>query len=137
MTIPHDQVAPPVVIVVDKCGSPAEKGDCRLADAYLKRNVGEICVTVVSVERVRIVGKVRDMKIHAAIVIVIADRQAHTRLLAAVFVQCEPRLVSDLFEGSVVLIDVELLWRRIVDHYEIQPAVIVYVNENGRKSVVQ
>ena len=87
VAVSDDQVIPAIVIVIEKACTPSQERDSRFAQTGLKGNVREVTLAFIVVEHVRIVGKVRDVKINSAVVVVISNRQSHPRLLAAVFIQ--------------------------------------------------
>ena len=59
--------------------------------------------------------EIGDVEIDFSVIVIIADRQTHACLLAAVFVQRDAGRITGLFESAVPFIDVKLLGRRIID----------------------
>src|SRR5262245_9330362 len=75
------------------------------------------------------------MKIHAAIVVVITNCEAHARLFAPILVERNAGRITNLLEGSIAVIDVKLLRRGVVDDDQIEQLIVINVNERGRESI--
>ena len=124
------QVEPAVVVVVEPDGArrPAGRGDTGFVG-----DVGEGAVAVVLVERAAPVGG--DQDVWVAVVVVVGNGAAHPELAAA----GDAGLVGDVGEGAVAVVLVErVLQRRLrlvevaraaVDHEDVDPAVVVVVEE--------
>src|SRR5258705_9999117 len=108
MTICDNQVFPAIVVKIKKAGSPPKKRNSYLAKSGRESNISKITACVVVVQDIRVVGKVCDVEIDTTIIVIITDREAHARLFATIFVQCNPRRVAGFLERSVALVDVEL-----------------------------
>ena len=75
-----------VVVEIDNARSPADVA--RLdADAGADGDVVEVALAVVPVEDVRVVGEMRLEDVEVAVEVVVADADAHARLLHAIFAQ--------------------------------------------------
>jgi hypothetical protein len=81
------------------------------------------------IQNIRVVREICDVKINAAVVVVIAYRQTHAGLFAAIFIERHAGWVAILLEGPVSFVDVELLRCRIVNDYQIKQIVIVGMHE--------
>jgi hypothetical protein len=57
-------------------------------------------------------------------------------LLAAVFVECESRRITDVFESSVPFVAIEIIGIGIVDNQEIEQPVIVNIRPRRGETVV-
>src|SRR5205085_7227958 len=136
VTVGDDNILPPVAVEVHEGRAPAEKRNRRLAESRLESYVGEVAFAIVVVERVRVVGEVRDVEVYEAVVVVVTDGDAHARLLAPVLVKGHARRVADLLEGSVALVEIELLRSGVVDDDEVEQVVFVDVHEGGGEAVV-
>src|SRR6185369_4525501 len=88
MSIHNEQVEPAIVVIIDKTRAPTQKRNRNFTKSGLKRYVCEIVVAVVVIKNVRIVREVGDMKIDAAVVVIITDGETHSRLFAAILIQC-------------------------------------------------
>src|SRR5258708_5180212 len=82
-----------------------------------------------------VVGEVGDVKIDAPVFVVTPACESHSRLLASVFAQCNARRIANFFKRAVSFVDVQKLWRRVVDYYQVEKIIFVDVNECGRKPV--
>src|SRR5829696_4177282 len=80
VTIHYEKIEPAVVVKIKKACAPTQKWNRDFTDSRLKRHVSEIVVAVVVIKHVRIIGEVGDVKIHAPVIIVITNGQAHSRL---------------------------------------------------------
>ena len=87
------------------------------------------------VQHVRVVREVRDVDVVAAVVVVIADRHAHVGLLAARLVEGGPRRVADVLERTVALVAIEVVRRGVVGDEQVEPAVVVEVEERHPEAV--
>src|SRR2546423_9410492 len=123
MAVGDDDVLPSVAVEIQEGRAPTEEGNRRLAESRLESDVGEVALAVVVVERVRVVGEVRDVEVYEAVVVVVADGDAHARLLASVLVQRDARRVADLLERAVALVEIELLRRGVVADDEVDQVV--------------
>src|SRR5258708_36670141 len=79
-----EQVGEAIVIEIDDARAPADPASFN-AQVRGPSSVLEICFTVVVIEDVSVIGEVGLEQIEVAIKIVIADSDAHARLLHAAF----------------------------------------------------
>src|SRR5262249_9350075 len=136
MAVGGKDVEPAVIVVVEKAGSPAQKGIFGIGELGADGDVGEIAAAIVAIEGVVIVGKVGDVKADAAAVIVVAGGDAHGSLFAAVVIEGEAGKVADVFERAVVLVAVEIFGHRIIGHCQVEPAIVVNVHKNRGETVI-
>src|ERR1017187_1263144 len=68
--------------------------------------------------------------IEVAIEGVVADADAHTRLLTTIVAERDAALNSFFFECAVVLIHEEETWRRVADDIDVRPAILVEVRRD-------
>jgi hypothetical protein len=61
------------------------------------------------VEHVEVVGEVGDVDVVAAIVVVVADRHPHVRLLAAAAVERRARGIADVLEPSLAKVSIHVV----------------------------
>ncbi len=87
----------------------------------------EVPVAVIAIERVVLVGKVCNVQRGPSGVVVVADGDAHGRLLGAVFADGGAGFQADLIEFSVALIFVEEVRRGIVGDVDVGPAGVVEI----------
>ena len=135
VAVGDDEVEPAVVVVIGEGGPPAEERDARTGDARRIADVREEALAVVVVEDVVVVGEVRDVEVVAPVVVVVADGHAHVGLLAPRLVQGRARGVADVLERAVAAVAVEVVRRGVVGHEEIEPAVVVEVEEGDAEAV--
>src|SRR6185503_8734833 len=81
-------------------------------------------------------GKISDVEIDSAVVIVISDRQTHARLFSAVFIQRNSRGITHFLKSSIAFVDIELFGSGIVNNDEIKKLVVVGMNKGRTKTVV-
>src|SRR5580698_2367819 len=136
VAVDHHEVFPTVVVVVDELGGPSEEGDGVLRDAGMIADVGEVGVSVVVIEDFVVVGKGRNQEVVEAVVLVVAYGEAHGGYFAAVLVEGEAGGVAVVVEGSVALVDVEVVGRGVVGYGEVYFAVVVQIDEDAGESVV-
>src|SRR5258706_14662440 len=82
-----DEIQPAVIVIIEKAGAPFEKRNRNFAKAGLKREVSEVPLSVVVIQDVRVVGEICNMETQPAAVVIVTNRHAHARLLAAILVQ--------------------------------------------------
>ena len=82
---------------------------------------------VVHVEHERLADDVRDEEILVAVAVEVARGDAHAAFGIARGVQRGARQQPFVDEGAVVLVDPELVRRRVVGDVEVEPAVAVVV----------
>src|ERR1051326_838078 len=136
MAVSHHQIQPAVIVKIQKARSPTQKRERNLSEPRQKSYVGEISIAVIVTEYVRVVRKVCDVKTDSSGIIIIADGDSHSRLFSAILVQGHAGRIAHLFESSVALIDIEKLWRGIVDYDQIQPVIFICMHERRREAVV-
>src|ERR1035441_231657 len=71
-----------------------------------------------------------------AVVLVVSSSEAHVGHLSAVVVQGKAAGVTGVFEGSVALVDVEIVGRGVVGYQEIHFAVSIHVGKQRTEAVV-
>src|ERR1700731_289923 len=136
MPVGNENVKQPIVVVVEKARAPTQKRYRQCRDSSTKTDVGERRVTFIAVKRVVIVGKIRDVEIDFAIAVVITHCDSHGGLLTSIVVQCKSRKIADILKRAIVFVAVQVLGDGIVGNSQVEPTVIVHVNEYRRKSIV-
>ena len=132
----HEQVQPAVVVVVEEPGAPPEKRQRRRAQAEPPGHVLETAIAEVAAQRVGIVREVGDERVHAAVVVVVAQRQPHPRLFAPFLVQREPGREAGFLERALARVPIQIVRRGVVDDEQIEIAVIVHVDPAAPEPVV-
>ena len=119
--IGHEQIEPAVVVVVDPPG--AEAGSVRRGGTKTRSRarVLEIACAVIQVQHVRFAHDVRDEEILVAVVVGIAERDAHAALGASERIERRPRDEAAILERPVVPIDPQLVRCRVVGHINVWP----------------
>ena len=90
---------------------------------------------VVVIEHVGVVGEVRLEDIETAIEVVVANGDAHARLLQSVFAQGGAALEPLLPKGAVVLVAKEPARSGVARDVDVGPAVVVVVGGNGSHGI--
>src|SRR5947208_11565018 len=62
--------------------------------------------------------------------IVVGSVGAHAGASHPVFAESNSRCNAAFFEGTVLLVDVEFVWLRVVGNQDVRPAIAIYI-ENG------
>src|SRR5438552_1490186 len=87
MAVSNDQILPPVIVVIKKTRAPTEKRNRNFAQAGQKGHIGEIPITVVVIQNIRIIRKVRDVKINLTIVVIVSDGDTHSGLFPPILIK--------------------------------------------------
>src|SRR5437870_12379363 len=111
MAVDHKQIDPSVVIIIEEFRAPAHVRKTYRGDFSRVRNVGERTSAVVMIERVIVVVEVSYKQVGLSVMVVVAHRDTHASLFAAVLVDCRPRRKSDLLKRAVSVIVVEEIRR--------------------------
>src|SRR5258706_13750187 len=136
MTVGNEQIDPPVVVVIENLGSPA---DIRKADRRHSGIVGNICeriATNTAVKHIVFIVEVGDEYVEPSVVVIVTQRDAHAALLGAVSVNRHARFESDLLKRAVPVVMVEIVRRRVVGDENIYPAVAIKVTGDNVQPVV-
>ncbi len=100
------------------------------------RDIGEVHVSIISIQRHVLIAEVADGDAHATLVLEVADRKPHVGLLNAILAEGYARLRSDLLEVTVTLIAIKIVRLPIIGDKEINLAVIVKVRPHGSQAEV-
>src|SRR5262245_45004432 len=87
VAIGREEITPSVIVEIPEKHSPAEIRQACLSYACGEGRVGEIAGALVSEERVSFLGEVGHAYVESAVVVIIADGDAHSRARLAVGVQ--------------------------------------------------
>ena len=79
------------------------------------------------IERKHLVGKIRNDQAGAARAVVIDGINAHAGAGNAIFAEGDAGGNRALFEGSVLLIQVELVGLRVVRDQDVRPSIVVVI----------
>src|SRR6188474_2749808 len=108
MTVSNEEIDPSIIVVIKEPCAPANVRQAHGGDLGGIRKVRERVLSVVMVERVVFVGKISDEQIKLAVVV--AYRDAHRSLFAAVLVNTGTRNKSNLFKRAVTLVSKMKVW---------------------------
>src|SRR5581483_5557364 len=106
VAVDHEQVAPGVVVKIQKSDAPAQVFGVR-AQAGGEGHVGEGTVGVVAIEGGRVVGEVGFANIGIAVAVVVRNCHSHACLFAAVVVVGSARVDGGVDERAVAIVAVE------------------------------
>ena len=129
VAVGYEDVGPPVVVVVEEEAAEAERDERGASDFGLRGFVDEQAVAFVVVERNHLVGEVADDDAGVPAAVVVGGVGAHSGAGYAVFAEGDAGGDAALFEGSVFLIEVELVRLRVVGDQEVGPAVGVVIED--------
>ena len=130
------QIKPAVVVVIKESIAPSEEGNCYFGNSSGVTDVSEIGVAFVAVQRVVVVRENRVVEIESSIVQIVANRDPHRCLLAPVLAQGESGHVADILERAVVAIVIEIVRHRIVRDDQVNPSIVIHVDEHRSKTVI-
>src|SRR5260370_28706250 len=134
VTVADDQVFPPIVVDIQKCGAPSKMfGVYRQSGS--NGRVVEVISAQISVQSVRVVRKVSLENIQQPVMIEVACRHAHSCLFAAVFVVGDARLRAYLLKTLATEVVAVQVWRGIAGHIDVRPSVVVTVGNHRSETV--
>src|SRR5580698_339740 len=88
MAVHNEEIEPTIVVIVEKGCTPTEKGDGDLGNTCLVGDICEIGITIVTVERVVVIGEGCVVEIEKTVVGVVPDGDTHAGGLTAALIQC-------------------------------------------------
>src|SRR5260370_38420093 len=109
MSVGHEEVEQSVVIEVEKACAPAEKRNRKCGDSSAKADVSEGRVPFIPVQRVVVVGEIRDVKTNFTVAIVIAHRDSHGGFLTTIVVQSASLQVPTIIRSALLLVRLQEL----------------------------
>src|SRR5438034_84477 len=126
MSVRLQEVWPTIVVVIDKTAAP---GDVLIVDAHARGKglIGERSVAVVVIEVRGIVGKVSLEDVEPAVAIVVAHRDAHSRLFVPILVVGGAGYLSNIGERAIVVVVEQYARFGIHGHKNIRPAVVIKI----------
>src|SRR5437868_14679761 len=136
MPIGHEDVDEAIVVIVEKAGPPSEKGNRRFRNAGTEGDIAKISVPIISIQGVVIIREVRDIQIDFAVAIVVAYGNSHRGLLARIPIDGESGQITYVLKGAIVAVAIEVLGNRVVRDHQIDPTIIINVDEHGGKTVI-
>src|SRR5713226_1235981 len=131
------EIFPSIVVVIQKANAPSgvQHGGARNAGA--EAGIGETGVTIVLVERVALVGEIRDDQVRPAIIVIVGEVDAHTGVGAAVTVNGNLREQADLFERSVAFVVIKKFDHRVVGDKQIDMSVAIEVRNGDAEALAR
>ena len=127
MAVRDEDIKGAVVVIVDEAGAEAHVERARLPQSGLVDRVRERAVSVVAIERVRLVRQVRHEDVEQAVTVVVACVHAHARLGHAVEAVRAPGKQPGLYERAVPAVEKQVVRRVVVRDVQVGGAVIVQV----------
>ena len=109
VAVGDEEVFPAVVVIVEEAVGKADEGDGWAGDAGAVTDIGEGAGAIVFEDDFVVVGEGGGDDVEVAVVLVVADGEAHIGDLAAALVDGETGDVGVVFEGAVALVDVEVV----------------------------
>ena len=101
MPVRNEEILVSIVVVIDKSRCPTEIGIGQLCGFCRSCRVCEEAVCVVMVERIRLLGIIRDGEIEPTVVIPIPESRAHTVFSDTVFAEGNADHETHLFKSAV------------------------------------
>src|SRR5581483_1595792 len=136
MPIHYEKVQPSIVVVIKESCSPSKKWNRGFCDAVLIGSVRKIPGAIVPVQRVVIIRKGCVVQIDGSPMHQIACGNSHRRSLAPTLVQRITARKAVVLKGAIALVDVEVVWRRIICDQQIRFAVTVHIDKQRSQPVV-
>src|ERR1044071_7271900 len=88
------------------------------------------------VKSIVVVVEVSNEQVEFAVMIIVTQRDSHTSLLATVLIHCRTRRKGNVLEGSVAVVVIKKVWRRIVCYKNIYQAITVKIAGNHAQPIV-
>ena len=136
MPVDHVDVQVAVVVEIKKSGGPAEIVPRRLEVAGAARHLAKEIASLVAVERVGLVRKVCGVQVQPPVPVVVAEIDAHARLLFSVFVDGDAGREPNLGEFPVPFIAVQVIREGVVRDVQIGIAIVVVVPPDRAQPIV-
>src|SRR5271166_6224258 len=136
MAVGNNQVLPAIVVIIEKSSAPAEEWNCRFGYPHLITDVCKVGVTIVAIKRVVIVGESGVVEIGEAVVLIVANRDAHGGGFTSAFVEGKTGGIADVFKCAVTLVEIEVIWGGVIAYQQVGQAVTVETYKDRSKSVV-
>ena len=92
--------------------------------------------SIIPEEHVVIVGKGRIHHRQVPVVLIVSNRDTHIGDFPSVPIQSIAVHVTVVFECSIALVDVEIVWRGVIGYQQVRLAVVVDVCEQGTQPVI-
>ena len=87
------------------------------------------------VKSIVVVVEVSNEQVEFAVMIIVAQRDSHTSLLATVLINCRTRGKGNVLEGSVAIVVIKKVWRRIVCYIDVYQAIAVKIAGNHAQPI--
>src|SRR5260370_35373727 len=100
MTVDDKNIQQPVVVKVQKTGSPGQKRNCRDRQTGTVGNIRKTVLPIIPVQRLVIIGKRCREQIDFPVPVVISHSNTHIRLLAPVLTQRKSRNVAYILKKA-------------------------------------
>src|SRR5687767_6274251 len=88
VTVGHQQIHPPVIVIVKKLRAPANIRKANLSDPGLERDVSKSIAALVVIENVVLVVEIGYEKIKLTVMIVVTQGNPHRTLLTTTLIDC-------------------------------------------------
>ena len=106
------------------------------AETDVVADVRKVGVALIAIERLVVVRKRGVEDVEHAVVLEVADRNAHRRGFAPRLVQRVAGGVAHVFKGAVAFVEIEIVRRGVVAHQQVGLAVVVDVDKHRAQAVV-
>src|SRR5438067_414407 len=130
----HEQVWVTIVVEVGNSGSPAYIARFD-ADARRSRHIIEISLPVVAIKNISVVREVGLEEIQVPVQIIVADTDAHSRLLHAVVAKGHSSHYSFLSKSSVMIVHEQQTGCRVRGNVDVGPSVFVKIGGNHSHAI--
>src|SRR5260370_11422017 len=131
------EIVPSIVVVIQKANAPSGVQHGGARNSRAEAGIGETGVAIVLVERVALVGEIRDDQVRPAIIVIVGKVDAHAGVGAAVTVNGNLREQPDLFEISAAFVLLKKFDHRIVGYGQIDMSVALEVRNGDAEALAR
>ena len=130
VAVDDEQVAPAVIVKVEKARAERAIQNIGLTDARRNRVIGESAVAIIAIHAVQFEIQVAHEEIEQAIVHHVGGIGAHARFGAAVFAEARAGFVGRVAKRAVAVVEIQKIPLRVVGDENVRPSVAIQVRQH-------
>src|SRR6266581_7483078 len=127
VTVGDENVQSAIIVIVEEAPAETENLFCWPRDTGLFTHLVKKSFSVVAPKVIGGSLEIRNIEVELAIVVVVAQRNAHRRHDRSPRRYRHPGGKADFFESTVVLIVVEISIQAVVGHEQVRPSIVVVI----------
>src|SRR3954464_9023066 len=135
MAIDEQEVGPAVIVEAKKHDSPAEILSVQ-AKTRGERGVRKIAITIVSIERGCVIGKIRLEDVEVAIAVIVGNGRSHSSLGPPILVEGCAGYNPYIGECPIAIVAIKNARSAITGHIDIGPSVIVVIQSGDTEAIM-